>query len=103
MSVHRDTLEKTQACDVREISQLERQLETKDSYLDFLANLLTQLEHRLSPVLSPTYLEETNKPHQSETENTQQVSPLIGELQRHNYRLTQANERLALIMEYLEI
>lgn len=102
MPAQHDNLEKNQAGDARDISPLERQLQTMDSYLDFLANQVNRLEQRLSPVLSPNYFEDLGKPYPSD--NTEaSVSPLISEFQRYNFRITSLNDRLNMLIEHLEI
>lgn len=102
MPAQRDTLEQAQGCDARDVSPLEHQLQTMDSYLDFLANQVNRLEQRLSPVLSPNYFEDLGKP--CPIENTEaSASPLINEIQRHNFRITCLNDRLSMIIEHLEI
>lgn len=102
MPAQRDTLEQTQACDARDISPLERQLQTMDSYLDYLANQVNRLEQRLSPVLSPNYFEDLGKPCPNE-DTASSNSPLICEFQRYNYRVTSLNDRLGMLIEHLEI
>lgn len=76
---------------------------TQEKLISQLTELTHRLEERLTSVLTPEEPQEEKAAAYGETAKSPVHSPLAGQLEDNNLRITKANNRLSGILERLEV